>query len=131
MIEQGYIIKDMQRLTRKYFVDGIISKQQLGFRIRLLKEEAQEAQDAFHFNNYEDIVDAHIDSIVIAVGTLLMLDVDIEKAWKEVFRANMKKILGVKPGREESNGFDLMKPDGWVSPQHHGNTGRIDGLYKK
>lgn len=98
-------------------------KQLLVFRIAFLLEELQELRQA---DTAEDVVDAVIDLCVVAVGTLDLFGVDIQKAWYEVYRSNVTKRVGLNPSRPNPFGFpDLIKPDGWVGPNHKGNTGTI------
>lgn len=96
----------------------------LGFRQQLLEEECAETGAAVEAGDTAEIVDGLIDVIVIAAGTLGIFGVDGEKAWAEVMRANMAKEPGVKPGRPNPHGMpDMLKPEGWVEPNHEGNTG--------
>jgi predicted HAD superfamily Cof-like phosphohydrolase len=72
----------------------------------------------------EEIVDGLIDLSVFAVGTLDVFNVDANKAWDNVYAANMNKSTGVKPGRPNPFGLpDLIKPSDWVAPSHKGNHG--------
>lgn len=74
----------------------------------------------------DDVVDAMIDLCVVAIGTLDAFDVDADEAWTRVFEANMQKEPGIKASRPNPLGLpDLIKPTGWVSPQHRDNTGFI------
>ena len=54
---------------------------------------------------------------------------EIQKAWDEVHAANMAKKRGVKEGREQSGGWDLIKPKDWRGPKHEGNTGFISDIF--
>ena len=103
-----------------------ILKTLLKFRLDFLKEELTEAYTALEEGNGEEITDAMIDLCVVAIGTLDMFSVDSEKAWDEVHRANMAKQPGVKPNRPNPLGLpDLIKPEGWVGPNHDGNIGKM------
>ena len=100
----------------------------LDFRIKFLQEELDEMKDA---NSAEDVVDALIDLCVVAIGTLDAYGVDANKAWDEVLDANMKKEPGIKPNRPNPLGLpDLMKPEGWVDPDHSGNHGIISKIFE-
>ena len=47
-----------------------------------------------------------------------------DEAWNQVLSANMAKEPGVKPGRPNPFGLpDLLKPNGWIGPDHEGNHG--------
>lgn len=102
-------------------------EQFLQFRIRFLEEELNELKSAL---TSEDVVDALIDLCVVAIGTLDAFDVDAHKAWDEVLDANMKKEPGVKPSRPNPLGLpDLIKPEGWVGPNHEGNHGMLPKVF--
>jgi hypothetical protein len=99
----------------------------LKFRIAFLDEELRELHDA---KTAEDVVDALIDIIVVAIGTLHAFDVDGKWAWDEVLRANLSKENGVKATRPNPLGLpDLVKPDGWKPPSHHGNHGSLARIF--
>lgn len=126
------MIDDNIEFQKKFkFDEKPMTIDQLEFRMSLIKEEYNETLDAYMTGNSEEWVDGHIDMIVIALGNLYLAGVDVEKAWKEVFRANMSKVRGIKPGREESGGFDVMKPEGWKAPDHSDNHGVLDGLFSE
>lgn len=96
------------------------------FRLEFLNEELTEGQEAFDKRNADDFVDAMIDLIVVAIGTLDAADVDIYTAWNRVHSANMSKNPGVNPTRPNPFGLpDMIKPDGFVAPSHADNTGNL------
>lgn len=102
-------------------------KSLLEFRIDFLEEEMNELRTA---ESAEDVVDALIDLVVVAVGTLDLAGVDGGLAWREVQCANMAKKLGIKESRPNPFGFpDLVKDSSWVPPDHHGNTGRFAEVF--
>ena len=104
----------------------------LQFRLNFLKEELDETSDAFVKADSEEIVDGLIDLVVVALGTLDAFQVDTFKAWSQVHSANISKEPGVKPNRPNPLGLpDLVKPVGWVGPEHTGNHGIIPLCFKK
>jgi len=106
--------KDNKELMDKY----------LNFRMLMLMEELHETMKAVQADNAEEIVDGLIDLCVFAIGTLDVFGVDANVAWDEVYRANMDKKAGVKPGRPNPFGLpDLLKPGGWTPPKHTDNHG--------
>jgi predicted HAD superfamily Cof-like phosphohydrolase len=117
----------MQELYEKYgfFEEGFDLKK-LVFRMELLQEEFEETTQAVIDRNAEEVVDGLIDLIVIAIGTLELAGVNTHKAWNEVMRANFEKQRGIKPGRENSGGFDVIKPEGWKGPNHENNHGKLE-----
>ena len=94
----------------------------LAERDNMLNEEYCEFQLA---KTPEEKVDALIDLIYIAAGTLTMFGVDGDKAFDEVHNANMAKIKGTKKGRSNKTGNDVTKPADWKEPSHKDNTGEF------
>ncbi len=108
--------KDDKELMRKYLM----------FRMLMINEELHETLQALNTGNSEEIVDGLIDLCVFAIGTLDVFGVDANKAWDEIYRANMDKKAGVKPGRPNPFGLpDLLKPGGWQGPNHEDNHGDL------
>ena len=99
-------------------------KPHLDFRISMLKEEVRELEES---STPEDQVDAIIDLIVFAIGTLDLFGADYYAAWDQVMDANMNKVPGVKESRPNPFGFpDLLKPEGWKPPDYTNvGTGRF------
>lgn len=101
----------------------------LDFREKFQKEEYVEFSKATQEFDAEEIVDGLIDTLVVAIGTLDLFGVDIDKAWDRVHAANMAKERGIKKERPNPLGMpDLMKPEGWVAPNHKDNHGTLDKL---
>ena len=127
------VAADMNNMHRYYEADEAVLgldkdklKAFLDFRFNFLQEELNEGRDAIAAGNSEEIVDSLIDLIVVAVGTLDLYGVDFDRAWNEVLAANMNKRVGVKESRPNEFGLpDLIKPEGWVAPNHSGNTGLL------
>lgn len=125
-------LQDNITFQRKFGFDvNPPTKENIDFRMELLKEEYEETLEAYANKDPEEFVDGLIDLVVIALGTLHLSGVDANKAWSEVYRANMSKERGIKPGREQSGGFDVYKPEGWVAPDHSDNHGELPSIWKK
>lgn len=126
------MINDSQRFLEKFkFYEEPFTPDKLRFRNQLLSEEYTETMAAYDNKDPEEFVDGLIDVIVIAMGTLLLAGVDVDKAWAEVMRANLSKERGIKPGREQSDGYDVIKPEGWVAPSHQDNHGKLDVIFSQ
>jgi len=133
--------KDMQDMHKKYGVDkwmdtektfdGVHLRKYMKFRIGMMQEELDETKAAFDKRDAEEMVDGMIDLCVFAIGTLEVFGVDANKAWDEVYKANMSKEVGIKEGRPNPLGLpDLVKPKGWKGPEHKDNHGNIsDSFY--
>jgi hypothetical protein len=115
----------MKKLSREQLLEF------LGFRFRFLQEEVNEGFKAIEEKDAEGYVDSLIDLVVVAVGTLDLLVVDFDRAWDQVLEANLGKEVGVKASRPNPLGLpDLIKPEGWVGPDHTGNHGIIDYIFE-
>lgn len=96
----------------------------LHFRSLFIMEELHELLKAIESNEKEEIVDALIDISVVALGTLDLFQVDGNKAWEEVMKANMLKEKGINYKRKNKFDLpDLIKPTDWKAPCHKDNTG--------
>lgn len=134
-------VKDIEEMHTHYGINKAVRKMTgeqlksfLEFRVKFLEEELNELKVAMANENKLDsveIVDALIDLCVVAIGTLDAFDVNAYRAWDAVHSANMQKIPGIKPSRPNPHGLpDLIKPEGWVAPDHSGNVGLIESCYK-
>ncbi len=127
------LIKDMYEFHGKFGVREAVEKltpemlrEFLQFRIRFLEEELDELKDAADQKNNAEIVDACIDLVVVALGTLDAYQVDVEKAWNLVLAANMTKSPGIKASRPNKFGLpDMVKSPDFVSPDHSDNVGLL------
>jgi len=101
------------------------------FRLGMMQEELDETKNAYKEKNAEEMVDGMIDLCVFAIGTLEVFGVDANKAWDEVYKANMSKEVGIKEGRPNPLGLpDLVKPKGWKGPSHEDNHGNITDSFQ-
>lgn len=131
--QMTYWSHDIGYMHSKFGVNKVIDKltpdqllSYLQFRIKMVQEEVTEAKLAFNNRDADGVVDALIDCIVFAVGTLDAFEVDSYTAWNRVHAANMVKEPGIKPGRPNPYGFpDLIKPEGWTAPSHVDNVGLL------
>ena len=134
--------KDMQDMHKKYGVEKWMKEEAkkgdwskinkfMQFRLGMMQEELDETKKAYQDKNEEEMVDGIIDLCVFAIGTLEVFGVDANKAWDEVYRANMSKEVGIKECRPNPLGLpDLVKPEGWEGPKHEGNHGNITDSFQ-
>ena len=129
-------VKDINEMHTKFGVrdavknfDSVMLRTFLRFRLDFLHEELGETEKASETGiplDSEEVVDGLIDLCVVALGTLDALGVDPYRAWDEVHKANMSKEVGVKEGRDNPlNLPDLIKPNGWIAPDHSDNHGDL------
>jgi hypothetical protein len=101
-------------------------REYIKFRFRFLEEELTEGYAAIEESNPEEIVDALIDLVVVAIGTLNLFGINEAEAWDQVLVANMNKEVGIKASRPNKFGLpDLIKKEGWVGPDHSDNHGLL------
>jgi hypothetical protein len=136
-------VSDIAEMHTKYGVNAVIRtldaeklRAFLEFRIKFLQEELDELKLEFDGNGAtglkaaDNTVDALIDLCVVAIGTLNAFDVDAYEAWDRVHKANMTKEVGIKASRPNPLGLpDLIKPAGWVAPEHADNVGLLSEVY--
>jgi predicted HAD superfamily Cof-like phosphohydrolase len=93
----------------------------LHFRSEFMAEELAEYVESAEAGDLESQLDAIIDLIYVALGTLYMqgmLPVFAE-GWKRVQAANMAKVRCERPGdSKRGTTFDVIKPEGWTAPTH-------------
>ena len=92
-----------------------LREEQLMERWRFLLEEVNEMSQAVAKDDYEGIIDALVDIVVVAKGTAVMMGIRWGPHFDEVMRANMDKERGPHNARR---GEDLIKPEGWQGPDH-------------
>ena len=130
-------VNDIANMHSKFGVNPVVNKlsgeqlkDYLKFRLDMIQEEVNEAFKAFDEQDTDGIVDAIIDNIVFAIGTLDAFEIDSELAWDSVHHANMSKSPGVKAARPNPYGFpDLIKPEGWKAPSHVNNVGLLSKVF--
>lgn len=122
----------VQEFIEKFgFNRGFDNKKKLDFAFDLILEEVQELYAAIVEENPEELVDALGDISWLCDKFMLQLEVDPVKVREEIGRANLAKERGVKKGREQSGGFDVIKPEGWIPPNHKGNHGKLNAIFKR
>lgn len=131
VMHQKYGVNKWMQAEQQSDVDVRRLKKFMEFRLGMMQEELDETKQAFKDNNPEEIVDGIIDLCVFAIGTLEVFGVDANKAWDQVYKANMSKEVGIKEGRPNPLGLpDLVKPEGWEGPSHEGNHGNISDSFQ-
>lgn len=79
---------------------------------------SEEIDELLAAETVEDQVDALVDLIYVAMGRLVEMGVDGRAHFDEVHAANMRRVRGQKSTRPNSLGYDAIKPEGWVGPDH-------------
>lgn len=118
----GNVFTDMALMHMHYGFHPTQGKHKLDVdqvkaRLDFIREELEETYLAFFEATPANFIDGLIDIIVVAVGTLDLLGIDGEGAWKEVYNRNIQKEVGSNPSRPNTKGMDLVKPKGWKPPE--------------
>ena len=88
------------------------------FRYERLVEELDEYKQAVESGDSVGQIDALVDLVYIAIGNAILSGYDFDQHFEAVAAANLSKVRGTKKGRENSGGVDVIKPEGWVGPEH-------------
>jgi predicted HAD superfamily Cof-like phosphohydrolase len=90
----------------------------LEFRLKFLKEELKEFEDAMKRHDDAEMFDALIDLVYVAMGTAHLQGYPWEEGWDAVQRANMQKVRALPDGSDSKrdSSFDVVKPNGWTAP---------------
>lgn len=122
--------EEVNQLYDKFSMLGKpVTEAVVDYRFRLMEEEYDETVKAHNEGDAEGVVDGHVDQIVILIGNLMLFGVDPEEAWKRVMAANMAKERGRRG--EEDAAVSMVKPEGWVGPDHSDNHGGLDDVYER
>jgi len=83
----------------------------------------EESKELYHATTREEAIDAIVDQIYILLGTAHLhgfTPAMLQEAWARVHKANMTKMLSTPefPGKYGQVGIDIVKPKGWVAPDH-------------
>lgn len=88
----------------------------VNLRLRLVKEELYELEDAVLDRSLVGVADALADLIYVCIGMALEFGIPLEAVWNEVQRSNMAKVdpaTGKVRKREDGK---VLKPEGWTPP---------------
>lgn len=92
------------------------------FRLKFLREEVAELQEALERSDEVAAFDALLDLAYVTYGTALFLGVD-PRQWvagmTAVHMANMAKVRAKRiSDSKRGSTFDVVKPAGWVGPEN-------------
>jgi predicted HAD superfamily Cof-like phosphohydrolase len=90
----------------------------LAYRLRFLQEELNEYEQAVREGDLAGAVDALADLAWVALGTAHFFGAPFDAVWREVYRANMSKVLAVEGAPVHKRGVveKIRKPVGWLPP---------------
>lgn len=95
----------------------LLDDETLEFRLKFLREELKEFEDAHREGRLVDAFDGLIDLVYVALGTAHMMRLPWQEGWEEVQRANMTKMRAQRAEESTRNStLDVVKPPGWIPP---------------
>lgn len=114
MKTQYQLVKEFHQAFQNPVADApvMLSSERVAKRAGWLLEEIEEFKDAA---TLEDQVDAMIDTLYFAYGTLVELGVDPDPIFEIVHRANMAKLF--PDGLPHFHNGKVIKPDNWQAPE--------------
>lgn len=112
----------------------VLPEDLMDFRIKFLQEELEEYKRAWgdirmdgdSLKSREDMLDALVDLVYVALGTAYLHGFNFAEAWRRVQVANMAKVR-VERVEDSKRGskFDVVKPTGWTAPSHSDLVGTL------
>lgn len=110
---------DVRRFHEKFGVPvrrtpQALSPDESAWRVKFLKEELKEYEEAIEAGDLEKQFDALIDLAYVTHGTALLHGFPWAEGWRRVQAANMAKIAVRNTKREGRHAFDVVKPEGWT-----------------
>lgn len=89
----------------------------INFRIKFLREEVGEFEEAVRNDDIVKAFDALIDIVYVAIGTAVIMNLPFEQGWNIVHSANMSKIRAKNASQSKrGTAFDVVKPENWIAP---------------
>lgn len=116
------MFKDIDEFHKKFDLvplgqPGFLTDELMQFRIKFIREELNEFNQAFDELNLHDAFDALIDLTYVVLGTAYLMGLPFKKGWDLVHEANMQKIKATsKEQSKRGSASDVIKPKNWVAP---------------
>jgi hypothetical protein len=88
--------------------------------IACFEEEIEEYKEAVAEGDLVKAHDALIDLVYFVLGRVILHGFPFREGWDLVQDANMRKVRAEPDGSNSKRGFgcDVVKPPGWVAPDH-------------
>jgi predicted HAD superfamily Cof-like phosphohydrolase len=92
------------------------SKENVELYRKLINEEYGEFVEAYQDKNEVEQLDACMDLIWVTLGFCNMKGYDVQGAWNEVLRSNMRKLDPKTQKAIRREDGKILKPEGWTPP---------------
>jgi hypothetical protein len=119
---QGDLNKFIDKFKIPYGKGLIISTDITNFRLTCIQEEVDELAYAIEAGDEAGILDALVDLIYFAFGTVKVFGFAkvFATAWARVHAANMRKVPVERASQSKRGScYDVVKPEGWIAPDLH------------
>lgn len=94
----------------------LISFEDMSYRLRFLKEELAEAEEAMLCQDMEAIAKELADLVYVAIGTAIWYGIPFEQVYDAVHAANMTKTRATNPSESKrSSAWDVIKGNSYRS----------------
>lgn len=94
-----------------------VEEELINFRVKFMKEEVEEFEQAWDEGNEAEMFDALLDLVYVAMGTAHLLGYPWHEGWTKVQEANMKKVRATSAAESKrGSSYDVVKPEGWTAP---------------
>lgn len=116
------MVRDIHDFHKKFSLApaipaGSVSFEMMNFRKKFLEEELAEFVKGMEEADSNQMLDALVDLVYVAIGTAYLCNWPFGTAWQRVHAANMTKIRAERPEQSKrGTAFDVVKPKLWVSP---------------
>jgi predicted HAD superfamily Cof-like phosphohydrolase len=88
------------------------------FRVKFLHEELREFEEGLAAGDVNEMADALVDLVVVAMGTAWILNFPWQELWDDVQRANMSKVRALSTSESKrGTTYDIVKPKNWQKPK--------------
>lgn len=90
-------------------------KETIELRRRLIREEVVELLEGIANDDLVKIADGLVDVVYVVVGCAIAYGIDMGPLWEIIQKSNMAKVGGTV--RDDGK---VLKPEGWLPPDVHG-----------
>lgn len=104
---------------------GFLDAETLNFRVGFILEELLEFHRAHAQRDLAGCADALVDLVYVVMGTAHDMGLPFDPVWAEVRAANLRKMrVTSADGSKRRHAQDVVKPEGWRSPDIQGVINR-------
>ena len=97
-----------------------LPQEEMLFRLKFLLEELEEVEEAMLQGKLHNVGAELSDLVWVVLGLAHRMGLPFDKHWELITNANMAKVKAGPNGEGSKRGspLDIIKPEGWQSPNH-------------